>query len=117
MNTPVRSMLLVFAASFLGSFGALFLKAGAGKLHHGLRYLIFNPKLALGVVLFMASSLLYVLGLKQGELSVLYPLVSLSYIWALLWSRLFLKEPFTRNKFYGLALILAGIVFIGIGKQ
>ena len=117
MNTPLRSMLLIFAASFIGSFGALFLKAGAAKLHGGLRYLFFNAKLALGVALFMGSSLLYVLGLKQGELSVLYPLVSLSYIWALLWSRLFLKEPFTRHKFYGLALILVGIVFIGIGKQ
>jgi drug/metabolite transporter (DMT)-like permease len=109
-------MALVFAASFVGSFGALFLKAGAGKLHRGIRYLIFNARLALGVALFMASSLLYVLGVKQGELSVLYPLVSLSYVWALLWSRLFLKEPLTRSKFCGLALILVGIAFIGVGK-
>jgi drug/metabolite transporter (DMT)-like permease len=110
-------MLLVLLASFIGSFGAAFLKAGAGRVHGGLKSLLFNPKLAVGVALFLTSSYFFVLGVKHGELSVLYPLVSLSYIWALLWSRIFFKEPFTKNKFLGLALILAGIAFIGLGNQ
>ena len=49
-------------------------------------------------------------------MSVLYPLVSLGYIWALLWSVLFLKERLTRNKVFGLLLIVLGIVLIGFGK-
>jgi multidrug transporter EmrE-like cation transporter len=110
-------MLLVLLASFIGSFGAVFLKAGASRLHLGLRYLLLNVKLAVGVGLFLLSSYFFVLGVKHGELSVLYPLVALSYIWALLWSRIFFKEPFSRQKFYGLALILAGIAFIGIGNR
>ena len=48
---------------------------------------------------------------------MLYPLVSLSYIWALLWSRLFFKEPFTKRKFCGLGLIVLGIVFVGLGNR
>lgn len=116
MKTPVHSMMLVLLASFIGSFGAVFLKAGSGKLRLGLRYLVFNYHLALGVALFLTSSYFFVLGVKRGELSVLYPLVSLSYIWALLWSRIFFKEPFTKRKFYGLALILAGIACIGMGN-
>jgi multidrug transporter EmrE-like cation transporter len=110
-------MLLVLLASFIGSFGAVFLKAGAAKVHLGFRYLVLNLRLALGVALFLTSSYFFVLGVKHGELSVLYPLVSLSYIWALLWSRLFFKEPLTKRKFYGLALILVGIAFIGIGNR
>lgn len=117
MKTPVNSMLLVLLASFIGSFGAVFLKAGAGKLHFGLRYLVLNYRLALGVALFLLSSYFFVLGVKRGELSVLYPMVSLSYIWALLWSRLFFREPFTRKKFLGLCLILLGIAFIGVGNR
>ncbi len=109
-------MLLVLAASFIGSFGAVFLKAGAGKLHCGLRYLVFNPRLALGVGFFLGSSYFFVLGMRHGELSVLYPLVSLSYVWTMAWSRLFFREPVTRGKFFGLALILAGIVCIGVGN-
>lgn len=99
-----------------GSFGALYLKAGAAKLNLGLRYLILNGRLLLGVTLFVTSSLAYVVGIRHGELSVLYPLVSMGYIWTLLWSALFLKERITRNKLFGLLLIVLGIVLIGIGK-
>ncbi|HOL71331.1 MAG TPA: EamA family transporter [Bryobacteraceae bacterium] len=115
-TTPIQSIVLVAIASFIGSFGALFLKSGAGKLHMGMRYLIFNRRLILGVALFCASSLAYVVGVRRGELSVLYPLVSLSYIWTLLWSVIFLKERLTKNKCLGLALIVAGIILIGLGK-
>jgi drug/metabolite transporter (DMT)-like permease len=117
MKTPVESMVLVMVASFFGSFGALFLKTGAGKLHGGIRHLLFNGSLALGVGLFLLSSYFFVLGVRHGELSVLYPIVSLSYIWALAWSRVFLKEPITKNKVYALVLILVGIVFVGLGSR
>jgi drug/metabolite transporter (DMT)-like permease len=117
VKTPVESMVLVLAASFLGSIGAGFLKAGAAKLHGGLRYLFLNFKLAIGVVFFVGSSVLYVLGVKHGQLSVLYPLVSLSYIWALVWARIFFKEKFTFRKLAGLCLILLGILFVGLGNR
>jgi drug/metabolite transporter (DMT)-like permease len=117
VNTPVSSMLLVLAASFLGSFGAVFLKSGAQKLRHGLRYLILNARLALGVALFLGSSVFYLLGLKRGEVSVLYPMVSLANVWTLCWSRIFFKEPITHAKTLGLLLILVGVFFIGLGAE
>jgi drug/metabolite transporter (DMT)-like permease len=115
VKTPISSMLLVLAASFIGSFGAVFLKTGAQKTRHGLRYLILNVHLAAGVALFLVSSVVYILGLKRGEVSVLYPMVSLANVWTLAWSRLFFKEPITRQKTAGLLLILAGVFFIGLG--
>lgn len=117
MKTPVESMFLVLLAGFIGSFGAVLLKSGSAKLQHGLRYLFLNYKLAAGVALFVGSSYFFVLGVRAGELSVLYPLVALGYLWTLLWSRLFFKEPVTRNKFVGIALILVGIAFIGLGNR
>jgi drug/metabolite transporter (DMT)-like permease len=110
-------MALVLTASLIGSFGAVFLKAGAGKVNHGLRYLILNYRLAAGVALFVGSSYFYILGVKRGELSVLYPMVSLGYVWTLLWSRLFFGERVTRHKVVGLALILAGITLVGLGAR
>jgi drug/metabolite transporter (DMT)-like permease len=109
-------MLLVLVASFLGSFGAVFLKAGSQKLKRGFRHII-NIRLAAGVALFLASSYFFVLGIRRGELSVLYPMVSLGYIWTLFWSRLFFKEPFTREKFLGLFLIVLGVFFVGYGSR
>jgi drug/metabolite transporter (DMT)-like permease len=117
VNTPVSSMLLVLVATFFGSFGAVFLKSGAQKLRHGLRYLILNLRLAAGVALFLASSAFYVVGLKRGEVSVLYPMVSLANVWTLAWSRLFFKEPITRAKTMGLLLIMVGVFFIGLGAE
>ena len=116
MTTPASSILLVLLASVIGSFGAVFLKMGAAKLKGGLRYLI-NPQLAAGVALFLGSSIPFLMGLKHGELSVLYPMVSLGYICALFWSRLFFGEPITRGKVGALALIAAGIICIGVGGR
>lgn len=110
-------MALVLTASFVGSFGAVFLKAGAGRLHRQLRTLIFNWRLALGVVLFLISSFFFVLGVRKGELTILYPMVSLGYVWTLFWSRLFFKEPLTRSKFLGLSLILLGIIVLSLGNK
>ena len=112
----MRSMLLVFAASVVGSFGAVFLKLGAARLDGTILSFI-NSRLALGVALFLGSSVFYALGIRGGQLSVLYPMVSLGYIWTLLWSRLFFGEPFTREKLMGLCLILLGVFFIGLGGR
>jgi drug/metabolite transporter (DMT)-like permease len=108
-------MLLVLVATVFGSFGAVFLKSGSQKLRDGLRYLFLNIRLAAGVALFLASSAFYVLGLKRGEVSVLYPMVSLANVWTLVWSRLFFQEPITHAKIFGVLLILIGVFFIGLG--
>ncbi len=116
--TPLllRSMLLVFFASVIGSFGAVFLKLGAHRLT-GSIFSFVNSRLVLGVALFLGSSVFYAMGIKGGPLSVLYPMVSLGYIWTLLWSKLFFKEPFTVAKFAGLALILVGVFLVGLGSS
>jgi drug/metabolite transporter (DMT)-like permease len=44
-------------------------------------------------------------------------MVSLGYLWTLLWSRLFFKEPLTRYKFLGLGLIFVGIVLVALGGR
>jgi multidrug transporter EmrE-like cation transporter len=118
-------MLLVLLGSFIGSFGAVFLKSGAAALHKGWLHLVishdppfFNWRLASGVGLYLLSSYFFVLGIRPpGELSVLYPMVSLGYIFTLLWSRIFFNEPLTRAKFFGLSLIVLGVVCVGLGSK
>jgi drug/metabolite transporter (DMT)-like permease len=44
-------------------------------------------------------------------------MVSLGYIFAIFWARLFFKEAFTRQKLVGLALILLGVFFVGLGSK
>lgn len=116
--TPLllRSMLLVFLASIVGSFGAVFLKLGAMRLDKRLLSFV-NSRLIFGVSLYLGSSVIYALGVRGGPLSVLYPLVSLGYVFTLVWSKLFFDEPLTRYKFAGLGLILLGVFFVGLGSK
>jgi multidrug transporter EmrE-like cation transporter len=117
VNTPVSSMAWVIGASFFGSFGAVFLKIGAGRIEKNVVSIVTNWRLAMGIGFYLFSSVLFVMGVRQGELSVLYPMVSLGSVWTLFWSRLFLGEPLTRNKFLALGLILAGITVLGLGTR
>ncbi|MBX9602423.1 MAG: EamA family transporter [Bryobacteraceae bacterium] len=118
MSTPLSSMALVFVASFIGSFGGVFLKAGAHRLDKTNPLgVLRNWRLAAGVFAFLVSSVFFVMGLREGELSILYPMVSLGYLWTLVWSRIFFGEPLTRGKFAGLGLILFGIVLLGLGNR
>ena len=117
MTPLVSSMLLVFVASVIGSLGMAFLKAGSAHLTRSL-WSFLNPKLLFGIALFLGSSVFYAWGIKgkDAQLSVLYPMVALGYVWGLLWARLFFKEAMTKPKIVGLALILLGVCFVGIGS-
>jgi len=117
MTTPASSIALVTFGSFIGSFSALGFKAGSKRLEKNLRSLFTNWPLAAGIAGYLLSSVFFIIGLKNGELSILFPMVSTGYIWTMVWSRLFFKEPFTRAKFMGLALILAGCVLLGLGTR
>jgi uncharacterized membrane protein len=115
-GTPVISIVLVLTAAMIGSMGAVFLKLGAEHLRYGWRNAL-NVKLAAGVALFLGSSVFYLLGIRRGELSVLFPMVSISYVLGAFWSKVFFGEQLTKAKFLGLALIMIGVVFVGLGKQ
>jgi len=116
MKTPIESMLLVLLASFLGSFGAVFLKWGAGRIKLDLKSMLLNWRLAVGVALYLISTVFYLMALKHGELSILFPMVSLGYVWTLLWARLFFGELLTSRKLGGLALIFAGLIVLNLGR-
>ena len=108
-------MLLIVLASFIGSCGMAFLKAGAYKLSRNLLHIVLNWRLSVGVLLYVISSAFFVMGMKRGELSILYPLVALGYIWALVWARIFFGEELTKSKLGGFALIIAGVIVLKAG--
>jgi drug/metabolite transporter (DMT)-like permease len=116
MKTPASSIAFVLIGSFFGSFGAVFLKLGAEHMKGSLARLLTNYWLATGIFFYLLSSVFYMMGVSQGQLTVLYPMVSLGYIWAILWARLFFKEPFTLAKISGLLMIIFGVGLINFGN-
>jgi multidrug transporter EmrE-like cation transporter len=119
VNTPLSSMAWVMSGAFIGSFGAVFLKAGAKRLARDkfLHSVITNWRLAAGIGAYLVSAIFFLFGVRRGELSILYPLVAFGYVWTMFWSRLFFGEPLTRMKFLALGLILVGIAVLGVGNQ
>jgi drug/metabolite transporter (DMT)-like permease len=98
----------------IGSVGAIFLKSGAHALNRDWKSFAFNWRLALGIGTYLLSSVLFVKGMSNGELSVLFPLVSVGYVFTLLWSRLVFREVITKGKLAGVGLILVGITCLGL---
>jgi drug/metabolite transporter (DMT)-like permease len=110
-------MLWVMAGGVIGSLGAVGLKAGSSHLEKNLVSLLKNWRLMAGVAAYLASSVLFVKGMSEGQLSVLYPLVAMGQIWTLIWARIFFHERITRYKLIAVALILIGIALIGYGNS
>lgn len=106
----------VVIASILGALGSFFFKKASAKLELSFTGLAFNKPLIVGFLLYGLSVSFFVASLKYGELSVLYPLASLSFIWITLLSMFFLGEKMNSLKWIGVALIMVGVSLIGFGS-
>ena len=115
MKTELWSIILVLVGTVLGAFGALYIKIGSNDFSLNIKKIIKNQKLILGFVFYALSSVFYVIALKGGDLSVLYPIVSIGYVWVCLLSVWFLKEKMNKFKWLGIITIIIGITLIGIG--
>jgi drug/metabolite transporter (DMT)-like permease len=100
----------------IGAFGSIYLKRGADELEFNLKKMFRNVKLICGLLLYVISSLFFIVGLKGGELSILYPLVALSYVWISILSVKMLREQMGFWKWAGVLLIVFGVGLIGIGS-
>lgn len=116
MATPLLSIGLVLLGCLLGSFGPLMFKFGANNLEFNFKKLLTNWHLYAGGFFYALGTVLFIYALKDGELSVLYPLVATSYIWVSLLSIKFLKEKMNKYKWAGVGLIIIGVALIGIGS-
>ncbi len=117
MATQLWAIGLVILATLIGSFGPILLKKASAKRLSKIKSLMTNYHLFGGVALYAIGTVLFIPALKGGDVSVLYPFVSLSYIWISLLSVRFLGEKMSKTKWLGIALIIIGVSFIGIGSN
>jgi undecaprenyl phosphate-alpha-L-ara4N flippase subunit ArnE len=115
MTTQLWAMGLVVFACLLGGFGPIFMKRASGEFSLNPLKMIKNYNLIIGIFFYAIGSVLFIPALKGGELSVLYPLVSTSYIFVSLYSIKMLKEKMSAPKWIGISFIVLGVTFIGFG--
>ena len=112
-----RSLLLGFLALVLVSFGQTSLKFGLNhiggfSLVHGVSEfikLIRTPWIAIGFGCYGLSAILWLDVLSKLDLSLVFPMVSLTYVFTLLIGRFFFQEMFGWERIVGVGLILSGI--------
>ena len=107
-----KIILLTALAAFIGSIGQLEFKQGADTLQFDIKLLLTNYHLIAGVAVYALSTVLYVYSLSKGNLSVLYPIIATSYIWTLIFSKIFLKETVGLTSWAGVFFILLGVTLI-----
>ena len=66
-----------------------------------------------GFVIYAVGALIMTIALGYGELSVLQPVNSMSYVFALILSAIFLTEPITILKVAGILVIITGVILMG----
>lgn len=104
------AVFLTAIATFIGAFGAILLKKGSKNKS------MINMKVFWGLFLYGLSTILYIIALKREQLSILYPIVSLNYVWVSVLSVSILKEKMNFWKWFGIAVIMFGVIVIGFGS-
>jgi multidrug transporter EmrE-like cation transporter len=94
---PMPGISLSDPASFIG-----FLKALLG-----------NWQLLLGYSLHACNAFCLILALRDGELSMLYPIIALTYVWVNLLSMYFFHEHLNLWKSVGILLVIGGVAAMG----
>jgi len=113
-----QSVILVFCCTLLGAAAQILMKMGANKLDHPtLIQMAMNLPLMAGYSLYGISTLLLVLALRKAQLSVLYPIISLTYVWVTILSVMIFGDSMNVYKITGLAIIIGGVSVLGLGGK
>lgn len=93
------------------------MKVGMSHFAPTLPAIVKNFPLIAGYALYGLNTVLLVLALRDGELSMLYPIIALTYVWVTLLSYTFLHEPPNIFKNAGIAAIVIGVAVLGRGGK
>ena len=109
---------MVFCCTLIGAAAQLLLKTGANQLAQpNLLALVTNLTLLGGLSLYGISTVLLVLALRDAELSLLWPVIALTYVWVTLLSLVVFQERVNPIKLAGVAIIVVGVAVLGQGQK
>ena len=115
-----QAALIVACCTLLIAAAQLLIKIGANRLSHaGLLATLVGiftvPPLFAGYCLYGVFTVLFVYALRHGEVSVLYPIIALGYVWVAILSAIIFHETMNPLKVVAIAIIVAGVSVLGWG--
>jgi multidrug transporter EmrE-like cation transporter len=122
---PIKSVYMVLGCTVFAAAAQVLMKFGATHAMPQMSpadpatwvpfalALLGNYMLVLGYAVQSGNALLLILALRNGELSMLYPIIALTYVWVNLLSMYFFHEHMNVWKGLGIALIIGGVALLG----
>jgi len=114
------SIALVFLCTLFGAAAQILMKSGTQSTEASgpiaLIVAIFtNWHLFLGYALYGLSTVVLIVALKYGQLSILYPVIALTYVWVTILSVVLYNEVLNPFKVLGLTTVVLGVAVLGRG--
>lgn len=110
MNKMTFAVGILLCSVFLSSVSQILLKTAANQTYRNKLAEYLNVRVIVAYGMFFCSTILTMLALRYVPLSLSPIIESASYIFVSVMGYCFLKERFSRRKWLGLFLILAGIM-------
>ena len=116
-----RGVFLVLLAAILCSvLGQFTLKAGAkilgpigaANLVEKVIAMATQPLIIAGLSLYAISSIGFIVVLSRANISIVSPLLSISYLFTVLGGKLIFHEPLPPLRLVGVGLIMTGVIFV-----
>ncbi len=114
VKTPLSSIILVSLSAFLAALGQVLYKVAVIHVKNNMSMLILSPWLYLGFTLYGIALIFMVLGLRKGDLSTLFPLMAMSFVWVSVFSVILLKESFPMLRGFGVGFIVAALIILNM---
>lgn len=99
----------MIVASFFTATGQLF-----WKLYQENNYLLF---LILGFLFYGIGAVTMIIAFNFGKYSVIHPVMCTSYIFAIVFGGVILKEYINFTQSFGIISMILGVIFIGGGDE
>jgi len=106
-------VLMVAGATLLSAAAQILMKIGMNHFSLNLVAILTNFPLIAGYALYGLFTVLMVLALREGELSLIYPIISLSYVWVTALSYFIFHDTLSPLKLVGIVGIMAGVALLG----
>ena len=113
MTTKLWAIGAILLCSLFTASGQLLFKLGAMRLPA----ILTNWPILAGFTSLGIGMILFVTAMRGGELNVIYPILATSYLWTNAFAMTVLNEQVGILKWSGVAIIIIGISFIGVGSR
>ena len=116
-ETKNIAIILILFTTLLTSAAQLLYKFGASGFNLSFAGIFYNKFFILGTLIYFIAGALAFLSFRNGEVTVIYPILATSYVWVAIFSVYLLGEKVNLFKIMGILTIVGGVSLIGYSRN